>query len=219
MDVVYSLDQRPFTSYPQKLVVYLIERYSLSRDMKLLEVGVGRGEFISKFMEFGMHCVGLDNSSTALKYFPDLPLVNHDLDSDRLPFSDNHFDVVFSKSVVEHFYNPENLTAELARVTKPGGMIITMTPSWIHNIAAFYQDHTHRTPFTLESIRDIQLMQGLQIYEVSYFRQLPILWKFPWLTVFAELTRFLPLPQSFKKFKWVRFSKEIMLIAVAKKPG
>ena len=50
-----------------------------------------------------------------------------------------------------------------------------------------------------------------------YFRQLPFLWEYPSFTMLAEITRLL-LPESMKPYsKWIRFSKEIMLLSVAKK--
>lgn len=50
------------------------------------------------------------------------------------------------------------------------------------------------------------------------FRQLPVLWDMRWLLPVAELTR-LFVPKFFKSCsKWVRFSKEIMLLPSATKP-
>ena len=58
------------------------------------------------------------------------------------------FDVIFSKSLVEHFYYPEKIYQEMHRVLKNGGIIITMTPDWEINYKTFYEDYTHRTPFS-----------------------------------------------------------------------
>jgi hypothetical protein len=52
----------------------------------------------------------------------------------------------------------------------------------------------------------------------EFFRQLPSVWKRPWLILATELTRFLT-SASFKSHsKWVRFSKQIMLLSSAIKP-
>ena len=45
----YSEDKRPHTSYPAELVNYLFQRFNLKPSMKLLEPGVGRGEFLREF--------------------------------------------------------------------------------------------------------------------------------------------------------------------------
>ena len=102
---------------------------------------------------------------------------------------------------------------------KPGGIIITMCPSWEFNYRNYFEDYTHRTPFMLESLRDIQIIHGFHDVQVEYFRQLPSTW--PKFGIFAflmsELTRVL-LPMFTKKYsKWSRFSKEVMLLSSAKK--
>ena len=43
IDVVYSVNKKPFTSYPGKLIKYLTDKYNLKKDAKIL--ACGRGEF------------------------------------------------------------------------------------------------------------------------------------------------------------------------------
>ncbi len=59
-----------------------------------------------------------------------------------------------------------------------------------------------------------QLIHGFENVHVERFRQLPILWGAGgWLLPFAEITRVLA-PNFLKPYsKWVRFSKEIMLLS------
>ena len=69
------------------------------------------------------------------------------------------------------------------------------------------------------SLRDILLIHGFEDVMVERFRQLPILWGAGKLLLpLAELTRLL-IPGFLKPYsKWVRFSKEIMLLSCATKP-
>lgn len=99
-----------------------------------------------------------------------------------------------------------------------------MTPDWDFNYINFYEDFTHRTPFTKTSLKDIQLISGFKNVEVFRFKQLPVLWennkkndykKF-FLKLLSEITRII-IPANMKKYKWVRFSKEIMLVSIAEK--
>jgi SAM-dependent methyltransferase len=46
-----------------------------------------------------------------------------------LPFADNQFDMVFSAYVLEHVSEPELVSKELLRITKPGGWIVAVTPN------------------------------------------------------------------------------------------
>ena len=47
---------------------------------------------------------------------------------------DNFFDIVYSKSVIEHFHNPDKLISEMYRVLKPGGELRIM----LYHSTSFY---------------------------------------------------------------------------------
>ena len=61
--------------------------------------------------------------------------------------------------------------------------------------------------------------------KVYHFRQLPILWRYPFLEIFSRLIAMLPIPYSpmhevsynERLNKYIRFSKEVMLLAVGEK--
>jgi ubiquinone/menaquinone biosynthesis C-methylase UbiE len=50
-------------------------------------------------------------------------------DLNHLPFSDRSFDLIFSRSVLEHLKDPCRTFRELARVLKPGGAMVLITPN------------------------------------------------------------------------------------------
>jgi len=220
VSVVYNETDRPLTGYPDKLARYLFGRFNLATGNKLLDVGCGRGEFLLGFIRCGAIGFGIDKSRAAETYCPHVSLTISDIENEGIDFEDNFFDVVYSKSVIEHFYYPERMVSEIFRVLKPGGKVITLCPDWSFNYRIYYEDYTHRTPFTLSSLRDILLIHGFENITVQYFRQLPVLWGpcGKYLLPFAELTRIFA-PDAFKSLsKWVRFSKEVMLISCASKP-
>lgn len=217
--VVYNEHDRPFTTYPDQLTRYLFNRYNIEPSPKMLDIGCGRGEFLRGFLRCGAQGYGVDRSYAAATLCPDAELRTADLENEALPFEDDFFDVVFSKSVIEHFYYPERLMKEIYRVLKPGGLVITLCPDWEFNYQIYFEDYTHRTPFMRSSLRDIQLIHGFENIRVEYFRQLPILWgRGSMLLPVAELTRIIS-PSFLRKYsKWVRFSKEVMLLSSATKP-
>ena len=219
LSVIYNEKDRPFTNYPDKLTRHLVEIFNLEKQMKLLDVGCGRGEFLKGFINIGLDCYGIDQSEAAKKFCPEANIKVSDIQNYDFPYDDNCFDVIFSKSVIEHFYYPEKIVKEIYRILKPGGIVITLTPDWHYNYRMFYEDYTHRTPFIDTSLKDIFLIHHFNEVKVEKFKQLPILWKKNLiLLVISELTRII-LPNIFKKyFKWVKFSKEIMLICIARKP-
>lgn len=218
VDVVYNEQDRPFTTYPEQLARYLVQRYGIRPGQSFLDIGCGRGEFLRGFMRCGVQGFGVDRSKAAARICPEAELRTADLEQDGLPFDDAMFDVVFSKSVIEHFHNPEKLMQEVYRVLKPGGLVITLCPDWEFNYRIYFEDYTHRTPFMLSSLRDIQLIHGFEAIRCERFRQLPVLWQWPWLLPVAELAR-IATPSFLRRHsKFVRFSKEIMLLSSATKP-
>lgn len=218
--VIYNETSRPLTDYPQKLSSYLFDRFHIQKGDKLIDIGCGRAEFLKGFIHKGVQGFGLDQSELAKKYCPEAELKKADIENEGIPYPDNFFDVVYSKSVIEHFHYPERLVKEMFRVLKPGGLAITLCPSWEYNYRIYFEDFSHRTPFMLESLRDIQLIQGFENVKVEFFRQLPSTWfdGRPMATAAAEITRLFA-PAGLKKHsKWIRFSKEIMLLSSSIKP-
>ena len=220
LDVVYKVSKKPFTSYPEKLIKFLTQKYNLQIESKILEMGCGRGEFLNEFTKLGMKGYGVDLSDFANNYCDNADIKIADISKDPLPYADNSFDIVFSKSFIEHFYYPEEIFKEAYRVLKPSGILINMTPEWNYIYRSFYDDYTHRTPFTKKSLEDIHYVVGFKDIKVQSFKQLPILWSNNLLiknifSLLSELTRII-VPENLRmKNKWFRFSKELMLLSFA----
>ena len=208
----YDEKSHPYTSYPDKLCDYLFKTFSMKEEMALLEPGCGRCEFLRGFKKLNMSVSGVDISDEAKSYTKDINIQLCNVENESLPYEDNTFDVVFSKSFVEHLHNPEVYMKESLRVLKPGGMLLTLTPDWESNYKKFFDDYTHRTPFTSISLQDIYKIHGFNQVKVLKFRQLPIVWRYPLLNYFcAMISPFIPVRESNKFLRW---SREIMLIGV-----
>jgi len=221
LETIYSKGNTPITDYPKKFIIYLIKRFEIKKKQKVLELGCGRGEFLNEFVNNGLEGYGVDISNYCKEFFPNINFKKTDMTNEKLPYEDNFFDIVYSKSVIEHFYYPNIIFDEAYRVLKPGGMIITLTPEWQYIYKSFYEDFTHRTPFTNVSLRDIQQMSGFKDIKVESFKQIPIIFKNNFfskiLNFLSFLTRILVAEKFRMKNKWIRFSKEIMLLSVSKK--
>ena len=221
LETVYNVEDRPFTNYPKKLIIYLIKRFKLEKNQKVLELGCGRGDFLNEFVNNGLEGYGVDLLDYCKKFFPNLNFKKVDMSNEKLPYEDNSFDIIFSKSIIEHFYYPDKIFKEAYRVLKPDGTIITLTPEWQYIYKSFFEDFTHRTPFTSVSLSDIQEMSGFKNIKVESFKQLPIIFENNFFSkifsFFSFLTRVLVPEKLRMKNKWIRFSKEIMLLSVARK--
>jgi SAM-dependent methyltransferase len=227
LKVTYSEERAPYGEYPLLFAKHLIAKH-YKRPGKILDLGCGRGDYLKVFRDLGLESYGTDISPEAPNFVENIPVVVADLENDELPFPEIKFDFVFSKSVIEHMRDPMRLLKYSYQQLKQEGTAVILTPSWEHNYkGAFYIDHTHVTPFTRTSLEDALKIAGYENVNVYYFYQLPILWKFPWLKIFSKLLSYLPIPYNpLNKVPWsvsnklnkhIRFSKEVMLLAVAKK--
>ena len=109
--------------------VLLFQRYALpcfSGGMKILEIGPDAFPSTYRKMVSAPDLVWetLDISSS-----PNLTYSGSDLY--HFPVAENEYDIVLSGQVIEHVAHIWRWMAELARVTRPGGCVITVNPvSW-----------------------------------------------------------------------------------------
>jgi len=215
LSVVYDDKSHPYTDYPKQLCAYLFQSLKLKKGMEMLEPGCGRGEFLNNFKELGLNVVGVDLSPEAANYDNGLDVKICDVEKDELPFESNTFDVIFSKSFIEHLHYPDRYLEEAYRILKPGGMLVTLVPDWESNYKTYFDDFTHRSPFTAIALEDAYKMYGFSQVNVFKFRQLPIVWKYPKLNFFcAAISPFIPVRT---KNKFLRWSRELMLVGVGVK--
>lgn len=213
LQVRYSLAARPLTNYPAALARHLSEMFLRERrGAQLLDLGCGRGEFAQAFADLGFRVEGVDREVLPAEGVQ-VRILQVDFTKHRLPFGDQSVDIVFNKSVLEHVVDISSLLFECRRILRPGGLFVTLVPDWRSQWAHFYDDWTHVRPFTLTGLRECIASHGYQVVHATRFRQLPALWRYPWLGPLAAISA--RLPETAKRFKWVRFSKERMLLVVA----
>lgn len=219
LSVVYDEGSHPYTDYPSKLCGYLFQAFQMKPGMKMLETGCGRGEFLKHFKNLGLDCTGLDRSAETRAFLNEsgIPLEVCDVEKEgrTLPFPDNSFDIVYNKSFLEHLRDPGLFLNEARRVLKPGGLLLSLVPDWEANYKIYFDDFTHRTPFSVVSLRDILLICDFEEITVYRFRQLPIVWRYPALHyICAAISPFVPVRTQNKFLRW---SRELMLVGCGHK--
>ncbi|MDI7277270.1 MAG: methyltransferase domain-containing protein [Anaerolineae bacterium] len=102
-------------------------RQHLHPDSLILDAGCGQAGIVAR-ARGRARAVGLDVSFEGYRDAVDLPdLVCGDLAA--LPFAAGSFTVVASSWVFEHLAEPQRVFAEFARVLRPGGVLVFLTPN------------------------------------------------------------------------------------------
>lgn len=103
-------------------------------DFRALDYGCGRGEVVAAGREAGLDVWGADSfafggMADAVERLGLPPGVIRSMDGPTLPFPDAHFDVLVSNQVLEHVPNLHETLAEMRRVLRPGGQVLSIFPS------------------------------------------------------------------------------------------
>lgn len=215
---IYNSKDRPVTTYPDQLINYIISRYHIWGGV-LLDSGGGRGDFSKAFAKAGMTVWSIDGASYENSYEDGVNFVgNFDLETGTLPFDDNYFDIVFSKSVLEHIHNPEQYLSEIRRVLKPEGITIILVPDWHSQMYIYYDDFSHVQPYTKKGLEDTLKIFGFEDVSAELFYQLPVVWKHSSVKVICKLLQFIGGPvKKISKNKFYRFSRELMILGTGRK--
>jgi SAM-dependent methyltransferase len=211
LEIAYNTKEKPVTEYPEQLVRYLMVRFKIPDGARVLDNGCGRGDFMRAFEKCGCEVYGTDLDGNGDRVW------KVDLEYESLPFEDAYFDVVFSKSVMEHFYRAENYLNEMFRILKPSslgvGRLILMVPDWETQCRIFYDvDPTHIHPYTKTSVERLLKMQGYTDISSEQFCQLPSVWKYPYLVNVVKLLKLFGPVKKIYKNKALRFSRELMVL-------
>jgi ubiquinone/menaquinone biosynthesis C-methylase UbiE len=110
--------------------------------LKILDVGCGDGGFVVRFKKF-CEVWGLDISRIAVKKALNAGVNAYvvDVSSQRLPFPDRFFDIVYMGDVIEHLVNPDFAVEEVARIIKTDGYMVLSTPnlaSWLNRLILLF---------------------------------------------------------------------------------
>ena len=140
------------------------------RGQKLLDVGCGVANDLSRFVRGGAIVTGVDLAPHSIELakanFSQRGLVGEFfvMNGEKLDFADNQFDVVYCHTVLHFTPHPERMIKEIHRVLKPGGKAILMTVnrrSWLNRLQKLMKveiDHLDSPVFYQYSIPEFRQM-------------------------------------------------------------
>lgn len=128
---------------------------SLPDDARLLDAGAGEGQFAHHFPRQRYTGVDLGVGDTAWNY-AGLDAV---ADLSALPFPDATFDAALNVVTLEHLREPGRALLEMARVLKPGGVLLLIAP---------HEWEVHQAPhdyfrYTCHGLRFLIQQAGLDV--------------------------------------------------------
>lgn len=175
--VTYAMARR-FLPGPLRRYVYAFETMieqavtetaaSLSEGARVLDAGAGEGQYAGYFRRQRYTGVDLGVGDTGWNY-AGLDAV---ADLSALPFADSTFDAALNIVTLEHLREPGLALGELARVLKPGGVLLVIAP---------HEWEVHQAPhdyfrYTCHGLRFLLEQAGLEVRSLvpagGYFRLL-----------------------------------------------
>lgn len=159
---------------------------------KVLDVGIGRGEFLSVLTE----CFNKETQFTGIdivdnyhekvyEYFKDVHLNLLVMDGEEMTFENDVFDVACLSNTLHHLPNPKKVLEEMKRVVKPGGYLVVnemfsdnqsekqAVHVWIHHLNADidtarggYHAHTYKK----SDIKQLMTSSGLTVFSETEYK-------------------------------------------------
>jgi ubiquinone/menaquinone biosynthesis C-methylase UbiE len=165
------------------LVRRWIERYlRLEPQTRLLDVGTGTGRFAA---EMSARCtvVGLDDHAESLQIARKRAGPCWVQGAAPLPFQNDCFDAVTALDVIEHIDDDGAAVGELARVTRPGGLIVITVPAFMLLWSRWDEALHHRRRYRRHAVLQLARSAQLEVQTCRYINSLvfvPIL-AYRWL--------------------------------------
>jgi ubiquinone/menaquinone biosynthesis C-methylase UbiE len=123
----YEAERRPnrpdgYHALVDDLEVELVARYGTARD--ILECGCGTGLILERIASFARNAKAIDLSPAMLERARARGLDVREASVTDIPFENEAFDVVCAFKVLAHVAQIGRALAQMARVTRPGGVVI-----------------------------------------------------------------------------------------------
>lgn len=144
----------------------------------ILDVGCATGNFIACAPEI-IEGIDIDEDSLKVAQSRGFKVKLLDIEEGLSGIESERYEGLYAKHVIEHLNNPLNFLKEIRRVLKPDGKAVISTPNCPYMLDKnFWDDYTHRRPFTQKSLAMIAYDAGFRDFKIyEDFRCFPGLGK------------------------------------------
>lgn len=143
----------------------------------VIDVGGGAGYFAEAFRKAGAAYFGVDPDVGEMSSRGSVETGMLRASGTALPFRTGAVDVAYSSNVLEHVDAPELMLAEMARITRPGGIVFVSFTPWLspwggHETAPwhFLGGHYARNRYRRKHGREPKNAYGESLFAVSAAR-------------------------------------------------
>ena len=195
------------------------------RNGSLLDLGSSDGQTLCHMSELrpDLSFASVDIAGKPARVPDNTTFAKADLESDKLPWSDNSFEAITCMHVVEHMKTGKTLWSEIARLLKPGGRVYLETPgpesvttqsppaTFRGKITLnFYDDPTHIRPVSIAELASAASAVGLAVKRTGRSRNWLFAGAYPLLSLLPETRK-----RYVAKLHWLGWS----VYLIAQKPA
>ena len=219
LDVEYNSEKQPLTAYPSKLAQNIYKEFELQKRDEILEVESGRSEFLEYFKNLGLRTYAIDSAPSTEAHAKSMGVKFENFEigksKEKSPFEDKKFDVIFSKSFIEHLVEPFQYSNCAYESLKPGGKFINLAPDLEANYEIHFDDLTHVKPFSTITLDQALEFTNFKNIEVFRFRKFSSTWNSKSINLVEAISTIFAHHRT--KNKWLRWSRELMIGSIGAK--
>ncbi len=129
--------------------------FSTEKGLNILDIGSGLCSYYPENVIESKNKYFACDLSDDLKEFLEkrgIKFIQGDMVKDKLKLKENSFDIVICSHVIEHIQEPYNILNEINKLLKVSGILFLKTPDIKTVKWNFFNDFTHKKPYTRNSL-------------------------------------------------------------------
>jgi SAM-dependent methyltransferase len=170
IETLEKVRRHPWWLARARLALALLQRERVAPPARLLEVGCGWGVNLEALERAGYSATGLDISKQILERIdkPSRQLIEADLNQEFPPQIDA-WDALLALDVIEHVDQDGKVVTRLARLVRPGGLVVISVPARPDLWSEFDQVQGHRRRYVPETLRAVFLETALELRTIFWW--------------------------------------------------